>query len=294
MLLRLSARGASIHPLLVCDSEIMVHSPHSLKDRHGLPVPHTSPFSPLMNLLRLLCFSLCCCATLSAQEPKVIRVALYGDAGSAGKGVPRVTELLGKEPGTFKITVLKGSDIAAGALKDHDVVIFTGGSGSKQAAGLGEEGKAAVRKFVQDGGGYVGICAGAYLACSGFEWSLCVLDAQTVSNKWRRGAGNVRIAVHDAAPAATGIPTGAPMIRYVNGPIMKPAGRADVPDYEVLATFRTELAENGTPIGVMVNSPAWLRGSYGRGRVLVSSPHPEQTPGLEAFVAGAVKWTASR
>lgn len=231
---------------------------------------------------------------VAAEEGKAsIRVALYDDAGSTGKGVPRVTELLGKDA-AFKLTILKGTDIAAGALKDQDVVIFTGGSGSKQAAGLGEAGKAEVRKFVENGGGYVGICAGAYLACSGFDWSLGVLDARTVSNKWKRGIGDVKIEVHGIAPAATGITAGEQSVRYANGPIIKPAEREDIPDYETLATFRTELAENNSPKGVMVNSPAWARGTFGKGRVIVSSPHPEQTTGMDAFVASAVKWAAGR
>ncbi|RBP45275.1 biotin protein ligase-like protein [Roseimicrobium gellanilyticum] len=233
-------------------------------------------------------------ASVSAEEGKApIRVALYDDAGSTGKGVPRVTELLGKDT-SFKLTVLKGADIASGALKDHDVVIFTGGSGSKQAAGLGEAGKVEVRKFVENGGGYVGICAGAYLACSGFDWSLGVLDAMTVSNKWKRGIGDVKIQVHDIAPAVTGITTGEQSVRYANGPIIKPAGRDDIPDYETLASFRTELAENNSPKGIMVDSPAWARGIFGKGRVIVSSPHPEQTPGMDAFVASAVKWAAGK
>ncbi len=234
--------------------------------------------------------------SLAAQSANPIRVALYDDAGSAGKGVPRVTELLGKDPAAFKVTILKGTDIASGALKntDYDVVIFTGGSGSKQAAGLGEAGKAEVRKFVRNGGGYLGICAGAYLACSGFDWSLGILDARTVSNKWRRGVGDVKIEVLAPGPAATGVPAGEQTVRYANGPIIKPAGRDDIADYESLATFRTELAENGSPVGAMVNSPAWARGTFGKGRVIISSPHPEQTPGMELFVASAVKWAASR
>jgi hypothetical protein len=121
-----------------------------------------------------------------------------------------------------------------------------------------------------------------------------VLDAKTVSNKWRRGIGDVKIEVHDAAPAATGIPSGEKTVRYANGPIIKPAERDDVPDYEALATFRTELAGNDSPKGAMVNSPAWARGTFGKGRVIVSSPHPEQTAGMEAFVASAVKWAAGK
>jgi glutamine amidotransferase-like uncharacterized protein len=242
----------------------------------------------------LAAFALAFAATsLCAADAKPIRVALYDDAGAFGKGVPRVTELLGKTP-DVKVTIVKGADIAGGVLKDYDVVVFTGGSGSKQAAGIGEAGKAEVRRFVENGGGYIGICGGAYLACSGFSWSLGVLDAKTVSSKWMRGKGDVQIEVNAAGAKTTGIPAKQQPVRYANGPIIKPAGREEVPDYETLATFRTELAENDTPKGVMVNTPAWVRGGYGKGRVLISSPHPEQTAGMDAWVEHAVRWVAGR
>jgi len=67
-----------------------------------------------------------------------------------------------------------------------------------------------------------------------------------------------------------------------------------LPDYEVLAFFRTEIAEKNAPIGIMVNSPAIVAGRCGKGRVICSSPHPEQTPGLEDFVPRAVAWVTQK
>jgi hypothetical protein len=81
-------------------------------------------------------------------------------------------------------------------------------------------------------------------------------------------------------------------IRYANGPIIKADVRKDLPDFEVLVTFRSELALNDTPVGVMVNSPAMVRSTFGLGRVFTSSPHPEQTAGWEPLVEQAVRWTA--
>ncbi len=233
------------------------------------------------------------CVSTSAQVTPPIRVALFDDAGSFGKGVPAVSEQLSATK-DFKVTIVKGPDIAAGVLKDYDVVVFTGGSGSKQAAALGDAGKQQVRDFVEKGGGYVGVCAGAYLACSGFSWSLGVLDAKTVSSKWMRGKGQVKIEVTPPGAETTGLPAKEVEIRYANGPIIQPAGRAEIPDYETLASFRSELAENGTPAGVMVNSPAWARGTFGKGHVLISSPHPEQTAGMENWIANAVRWTVKK
>ena len=67
-----------------------------------------------------------------------------------------------------------------------------------------------------------------------------------------------------------------------------------IPDFEPLSFFRTEVARNGSPPGIMVNSPAVVRGTFGKGRVLVSSPHPEQTPGLEAFAEKAIRWVTEK
>lgn len=227
----------------------------------------------------------------SAESPTPIRVALYNDQGAIGRGVPNTRAILTKAGCT--VTVFKAEDLAHGVLEGEDVVVFTGGSGSKEAAALGDAGRETVRKFVDHGGGYLGICAGAYLACSNFSWSLGLLDAQTVSQKWRRGSGDVDIEFTPEGQRLTTLPAEKRSVFYDNGPIIEPAGRTDLKPYEPLAYFRSELAENGTLVGIMVHSPAVVRGQFGKGRVIISSPHPEQTPGLEVVVERAVHWLAT-
>jgi hypothetical protein len=227
-----------------------------------------------------------------AADGKPIRVALYADDGVFGQGVPRVSEILA-HTGDFQVTIFKAADLP-GALQDKDVVIFTGGSGSKQGNALGEAGRAEVQRFVREGGGYLGICGGAYLACSRYTWGLGLLNAETVSSKWRRGAGQVQVEATPAGQRLTAWSAERREIRYDNGPIIKPAGRTDLAPYEPLVVFRTELAEHGTPAGVMVDTPAIVRGEFGKGRVIISSPHPEQTPGMETAVERAVRWVAGR
>ncbi len=232
---------------------------------------------------------------LIAAADNPVRVALFDDNGSFGKGVPSVTEQLGNS-GSFTVTKLKGPQIGDGTLKREafDVVIFTGGSGSKQSKAIGEQGLVAVRKFVEDGGGYIGICAGAYLACEGFSWGAKILDAKTVSSKWMRGKGDVKIEFTGKGREILGFASGQLDVRYANGPIYKTANSPAIPDFEPLAHFRTEFAENDSPVGAMVNTPAMVAGTFGKGRVLCSSPHPEQTAGMESFVAKAVRWVAGR
>ena len=206
-----------------------------------------------MNLMRNPLAILLLTLGLGAAELPVIKVAVYDDKGATGKGIPCVTEIMSRTA-DIKLTRLKGADIAAGGLKGYDLVMFTGGSGSAEAAGLGEKGREEVRDFVRNGGGYVGICAGAYLACSGFEWGVGVLNAKTVSSKWRRGQGEVKIEGEAFGEKLTDRG-----VRYANGPIIKADVRKELPGFETLVSFRTELAENGTPVGVMVNAPAMVR-----------------------------------
>ena len=81
-------------------------------------------------------------------------------------------------------------------------------------------------------------------------------------------------------------------VRYHNGPILKPDDRTDIPAYTTMTIFKNEVADNGAPAGVQVNSPAHVISTFGKGRVFISSPHPENTPGLENFIPRGIFWAA--
>jgi glutamine amidotransferase-like uncharacterized protein len=183
-------------------------------------------------------------------------------------------------------------EIAAGALARFDLAVFPGGSASREAAAIGKKGREQVRRFVEGGGGCVGICAGAYLCTSGFDWSLKILNAKTVSPLWRRGAGTVQMELTPEGRRILGDRAGRLDIHYASGPIITRAAQSSLSEYQVLALFRSELAKNGTPAGIMVDSPAIVVGRYGKGRVMSISPHPEQTPELEDLFLRAAQWAA--
>ena len=61
-----------------------------------------------------------------------------------------------------------GVDIRAGVLDDDvDLLVIGGGDPNWYMGQLGSDGRERIRSFVFGGGGYVGICAGAYLGCPG-------------------------------------------------------------------------------------------------------------------------------
>lgn len=225
------------------------------------------------------------------EPPRPLKVLIYSGPGAPQSGVDHVLAVLKPFP-QVSVTVAPAESFATLKRSSCDVVVFPGGSGSGQSKGLGEAGLKNVREFVRGGGGYVGICAGAYLACSNFSWGLSILNAGTVSSKWRRGQAMLNLETTEDAASVIGEVKGTFKVRYNNGPILKPWTRTDIPAYTTLAFFRSEVAKYDSPKGVQVNSPAQAIANFGQGRVFVSSPHPENTPGLEYLIPRAVFWSA--
>ncbi len=217
------------------------------------------------------------------------RVAIYNGPGASRAASRHFDKMLRSKPGT--LTRLIGPpDIADGVLdKQFDAVIFGGGSGSKQAAGIGLPGHKAVVAFVKSGGGYLGVCGGAYLATSEYTWGLKIIDARTVDRKhWKRGRGKVKMEFTKLGASVLGPPARLVDVPYANGPLLGPYNRKDLDDYRVLAYFRGEINENKAPKGVMLNSPAMILGKFGSGKVILFSPHPEKTEALGGLVHRAV------
>lgn len=228
-------------------------------------------------------------AEVVVEKPVKLRIALYKGPGTGGAGPPSLMKRL-QHPPESSITQVTPEEIAGGVLTNYNVVIFGGGSGSKQAEALGETGRAEVQKFVETGGGYIGICAGAYLATSGYPWSLGLINARTISPKWQRGKGLVKLELTDSGRDLLGDRDGQFDCLYANGPVVKRDEKTNLPPFEILAHFRTEMASNGSPAGIMIDSPAIFAAPYRLGRVVCVSPHPEQTNGLEDVVPQAINW----
>jgi glutamine amidotransferase-like uncharacterized protein len=221
-----------------------------------------------------------------------LRVALYADAGVTEEDLPQIERCLPLSKG-FRVERITADEIRHGQLARFDLLIHPGGSGSKQGNTLGAEGRDRVRSFVEQGGGFVGICAGAYLGSAQYPWSLNLLDARVVDGEhWARGEGDVELRLSSAGRSLLAAERPTATIYYCQGPLLAPAQSANIPDYEPLALYETEIAQNGAPAGVMKGTTAVARGQFGKGRVICFSPHPERTPALHPGLRAAARWTA--
>ncbi len=247
-------------------------------------------------------------------QPTQIRVAIYDHSADAtpASGPQNLMKFLTPEHG-FECQLVRPEDIRAGQLSEFQVLVMPGGSGGKQAEMLEPGGREAIRNFVDGGGGYVGICAGSYLASAQYSWSLNLINAQVWDRAhWARGTGTVNVGLtpqgsgffqaaskvtkpdsesteHERSQLADSI-----AVRYAQGPLLVPGEHPDLPQYDVLATFESEVAAKGAPVGAMVGTHAIIRSQFGSGRVICYSPHPEAPSGPHALIERGVAWAAGR
>ena len=242
--------------------------------------------------MRLLCtFVLLLITSVASTAP--IKVAVFEGDGVGKSCTNLLTILDNSSKIQLEVSRVTTADIVAGKLDGFDVLIHPGGSGSKQGNDLGEDGRQQVRQFVSQGGGFLGVCAGAYLATNDYTWSLNLIDAKVVDRKhWARGTGTVQLELSPSGQDLFKVKSSELNIFYGQGPLL---GRREwddpkIPDYESLAIYSSEIAKNGAPNGIMKGTSAAVRCDYGKGRVFCFSAHPELTEGLHYLIPTVVQW----
>ena len=242
--------------------------------------------------MRLLCtFVLLLITSVASAAP--IKVAVFEGDGVGKSCTNLLTILDNSSKIQLEVSRVTTADIVAGKLDEFDVLIHPGGSGSKQGNDLGEDGRQQVRQFVSQGGGFLGVCAGAYLATNDYTWSLNLIDAKVVDRKhWARGTGTVQLELSPSGQDLFKAKSSELEIFYGQGPLLARREWDDpkIPDYESLAIYGSEIAKNGAPNGIMKGTSAAVRCDYGKGRVFCFSAHPELTEGLHYLIPTVVQW----
>lgn len=180
-----------------------------------------------------------------------------------------------------------------GALEKLDVFIIGGGSGTAFNKSLGPDGGAKVEAFVKAGGGAVGSCAGGYSFVRGHNEALRYIEIanavciDTEKGRWARGSGEVLIAPEGESLTSL-------KMHYANGPLWKITDAPGFGQMVSLASFATDVKKEGDPGGVMPGTPAILAGTFGDGRYVLFSGHPEfkKKYGNHPMVVDAVRWAA--
>ena len=219
-----------------------------------------------------------------------VNVGMYADFGTRGGGVMGWAKILSNSP-EINLILIDVNDIRNGKLKDCDVFLMPGGLTGDEARALGPEGREIVRKYVAEGGSYIGICAGCGLAMNLKNIGIGLVNCGNYLNT-DRGQACLLVRVNKDGADMLGVKSGVYGIQYAGGPI--PDFTKAVKDWDGkhtrLATYEGSLGKKYTRKGkkdgkmvvknfkhtLMYDYPAVVFATYGKGKVLVSGPHPEK------------------
>ncbi len=167
-------------------------------------------------------------------------------------------------------------DLTTEGLAGLDVVVVPGGWAPSQRDGMGASGRAALTGFVREGGSYVGICAGAYLACESVIW-----DGVAYPYPLRLARGVARGPIPGLAPYPRSQVVKLTLERgQARSAVYAGGSSFEVEDATVLARY-----PNGSSAAVALRC--------GEGRVLLCGPHVELQEKTDADLLMPADWLST-
>lgn len=233
----------------------------------------------------------------SPKETSKIIVGVYTGNGASPICVIETLEALKIDTGIAGIEI-SSAEIMSGKLDSIDVIIFPGGSGSKELNNLGDFGIQKINDFVKiQGKGIVGICAGGYILSTTPSYpSLKMLDAYNYQRKYyNRGRGLIEVNLTDEGRKIfPEIGQNNFFIQYYDGPILVPTDSSDI-KYTELSKYVTDIHANaGIPSGITPGKTFILYENIGAGMVMTIGGHAESTPGMRWIVPRMARYVHSQ
>ncbi len=197
--------------------------------------------------------------------------------------------ILGKEISPY--------DIVSEKINDFDVIIFPGGSGSKELNSLGKKGKDAIISFVKNGKALVGICAGAYMTMStdGYP-SLQISNMKHLDRAhYNRGRGLVEFTLTEkAASVFPELKDKKAFLQYYDGPVMQLKDSSVTTNTE-FAKYVTDITpDNFAPSGIAPGNTFLYTENIEKGKIIAVAGHPESTPGMRWMVPRMARFVANK
>ncbi len=222
--------------------------------------------------------------TAEQKQAEPLKVGLYLDEGCRGNGPFMWARLLANSP-QIELLLLNGKSIRDGRLSEIQLLLCPGGGGARQIKAMQPEGFMNVKRFVEEGGLFLGICAGSYNTMNragrfGF-----------LSYDYIQGAGklaDLEVDFNEDGAKMLGIKPGKRVVRYNGGNIMKATDPIDKGQSQVLSVFNSSVSGYGRESLNFLGTPSVVYGTYGKGKVLASSFHPESYESTHDIALGYI------
>lgn len=201
---------------------------------------------------------------------KTSLVALYSDRGTWDESVQAVEKMF--QWMDYTVELVNADYINNKGLDDFLILCIPGGDMYQYVQDLSSRGRENIRNFIRDGGGYIGICGGAYFASEKVIWrgSQLPMTPLGIFPGTAEGPMNeivpypnytmCKVNVVDSAHPITQYEPDSAWMLYYWGPALRPKEDVNV----------TILGEYDS-----VNQPSMLAFDYGLGRVFLIGTHPE-------------------
>ena len=201
----------------------------------------------------------------------------------------------------FAFDLLTSQTVRKQALNNYQILFVPGGWASLKSESLGADGREELRRYVSEGGTYLGICGGAGLTLQVDEGlGLLPVTRKPMAERLPNFSGSIRVRQVGSHSLWWGLqgetafqvwwPSQFELVKpdkiQILGRYSDPESDFYVSDLNVYETEAARLdweqLEKAYQINLnperLANEPAIIAGEYGRGRVVVSYPHLE-TPG---------------
>lgn len=210
------------------------------------------------------------------------RIAIYNDRGAWSEGTSRIYSLA--TSWGWSVEYVSAQQINSGYLDTtFGLVIFPGGDAGGYNSVINDSGESEIRGFVNNGGGYVGICAGAFWATDRIVWHGNSIDyplnlvpgtaTGPLDAICQPGNACWEDVVFTGSHPACGTVSGTISSYYFDGP------EFDSPGITVLARYAT------------TDTPAAVATESGSGRVAVIGIHPEMSTATHTVLQAMLEWT---
>jgi len=169
------------------------------------------------------------------------------------------------------------ADIAGGALRSTiKLLVMPGGADLYYTEKLKGDGDTAIRNYIENGGSYLGICAGSYYACTDIEWAKetthKICEPRALAFFPGKAVGPVTEFIEDNDPEKSW--HAAPEVFYDDGHYQMEAHV----HYAGGPVFVPAENEGFTVLAKYVNGEnAIVECSVGAGKAILCSPHLEKT-----------------
>jgi glutamine amidotransferase-like uncharacterized protein len=198
------------------------------------------------------------------------QIALYSETGADERCIIATSRMF--EWMDYGVTLVNADSINNISLKKFNIICFPGGDMYQYSQNISADGFEKIRNFIRAGGGYIGICGGAYFTGEKIFWQ----GNQLPMNSLAIFPGITRGPIDEIAPfphckmcKTNIVNTSHPITRtepdttwicYCYGPMFLPGEGAEI---DILGRY---------DIG---DQPSMAAFEYGMGRVFIIGTHPE-------------------